>query len=285
MSLGGTGRTLALTAAALIAFAANSLLCRLALVAPSIEPAAFTTVRLCSGALVLLPFLRGPRTAEVPWSPVAAAALFVYALAFSLAYVTLDAGVGALLLFGSVQVTMFAAGLLRGERLGPWQLVGLVAAIAGFLVQVLPGLTAPDPLGAVLMSAAGVAWGLYSLKGQGLGRGAALPRTATARNFLLTVPAALLLVSFAGAGEWEPRGLGLAVASGALTSGLGYVLWYAALSGHTATSAALVQLSVPVLAAAGGMLLLAEDLTPRFAVAAALTLGGIALATARRRRA
>lgn len=280
------GQTVVLTLLALVAFAGNSVLCRLALAGGAIDPRTFTALRLASGALVLLPFLRPPTSAggspaRARWSPFAAAALLLYALAFSLAYVTLDASVGALLLFGAVQVTMLGAGFLRGERPGLLQATGIAAAIGGFLVQVLPGWTAPDPGGAALMTLAGIAWGAYSLHG----RGVALPRTATARNFLLAAPLALAVPLWdVGGVELGPRGALLAVTSGALTSGMGYVLWYAALPGHTATSAGLVQLAVPVLTAAAGVTLLGEELAPRFLVAAVLTLGGIAVAIAGRRR-
>lgn len=279
------GRTIALTLLALIAFACNSLLCRLALAQDAIDPLGFTALRLASGALALAVFLRPAASvrgaAPPPWSVLSALALFTYALAFSLAYVTLAAGVGALLLFGAVQVTMLGAGFLRGERPSALQAAGMLAAVAGFLVQVLPGLSAPDPLGAALMTLAGVAWGAYSLRG----RGTTSPRTATARNFLLAAPLALacLVVQGPPLAELQARGVLLAVVSGALTSGLGYVLWYAALRGHSATSAGLVQLAVPLLAAAAGGLFLGETLTPRFALAAFLTLGGIALAISGRR--
>ncbi len=263
--------TLALTVLALVAFAGNSLLCRLALRDGAIDPASFTAVRLGAGALVLLPLVRGGGA----WSWRGALALLVYALGFSLAYVSLDAGTGALLLFGLVQITMLGAGLRAGERLGGLQLVGTAAAVAGVVVLVAPGVSAPDPRGALLMAAAGVAWGVYSL----LGRGVARPAAATARAFLLAAPVSLLALPLApGALFVEPRGALLAGISGAVTSGLGYVVWYRALRGHTASSAAVVQLAVPVLAALGGVALLDEAVTTRLVGASALTLGGVALA-------
>jgi len=281
MSQQGLSRTVVLTLLTLVAFAGNSLLCRMALAGAEIDPVSFTAIRLATGALVLAPFLKAPDD-DARWSLVGGFSLFVYALTFSLAYVTLDAGVGALLLFGAVQVTMLGVGFWRGERLEPWGLAGLAVAITGFLVQVLPSATAPEPWGALFMAAAGLSWGVYSLAG----RGVAFPRTATARNFLLAAPAALVcLVLPLGERVFELRGVLLAIVSGAITSGLGYVLWYAALRGHGRTSAALVQLAVPVLAAGAGVLLLDEKLTPRLMLAAALTLGGIALAiTAGNRR-
>lgn len=279
--LDGAARAAVLTCAALLAFAGNSILCRLALAERAIDPASFTALRLGSGAAVLAligrPFRSGPAPGA-PWSPAAAGALLCYALSFSLAYATLDAGVGALLLFGAVQVSMLGAGLLRGERLSARTGSGLVVAVSGFLLLVRPGLSAPDPAGAALMTMAGLAWGVYSL----LGRGVADPVCATARNFLLATPPALLaLAAFAPRLDATPRGAALAAASGALTSGLGYVAWYAALRHHTATSAAVVQLSVPVLAALGGVALLGERPTARLLAAAVLTLGGVALAVVR----
>ena len=270
-----------LTCAALLAFAGNSLLCRLALAGRAIDPASFTAIRVASGAAVLAlvgrPFRAAP-AGGAPWRPAAAGALFAYALCFSLAYVTLDAGVGALLLFGAVQVSMLGAGLARGERLTLRQAGGLLAAVAGLLVLVRPGLSAPDPAAAALMILAGLAWGVYSL----LGRGVADPVRATAHNFLLATPAAAVaLAACAARLDASPRGALLAAASGALTSGLGYVAWYAALRHHTATSAAVVQLAVPVLAALGGVALLGERPTARLFAAAVLTLGGVALAVVR----
>ncbi len=271
MSVQARSTTAALTGVALAAFAGNSLLCRLALRDAAIDPVSFTAIRIASGALVLLPVaLRGGA-----WSVRGSLALFVYALGFSLAYVTLDAGTGALLLFGLVQLTMMGAGLRRGERRTPLQTVGVLAAAAGVVYLVSPGLASPDPTGAVLMGAAGVAWGLYSL----FGRGVRDPAAATARNFALAVPPALIALLVARERiAIEPRGALLAALSGAVTSGLGYAVWYRALRGHSATSAAIVQLSVPVLAAFGGVALLAETLTPRLLAASAATLGGVGLA-------
>lgn len=271
------GVTVGLTALALVAFAGNSLLCRAALREGAIDPVSFTAIRLASGALVLLPLaVRG----GAAWSVRGALALGAYALGFSLSYVTLGTGTGALLLFGTVQITMMGTGLARGERLGGWQTVGVAAAVTGVVVLVAPGLSAPEPAGAALMAGAGVAWGVYSL----LGRGVARPAAATARNFLLAVPPALVALLLARDGvAVEPRGAWLAVASGTLTSGLGYVVWYRALRGHTATTAAVVQLAVPVIAAVGGVLLLGEAVDSRLVGASVLTLGGVGLALAVRR--
>ena len=284
--------TLLLTAFTLVAFAANSLLCRLALGAGLIDPLSFTALRLGSGALALLFILRvvpGPRAAGGSggaggsWG--SGVALFAYALAFSLAYVSLPAGVGALILFGAVQVTMLGAALGSGERPRPAQWAGAAIAVGGLVYLVLPGLTAPDPVGALLMGVAGVAWGVYSLRG----RGAAAPIRMTARNFLRSAPLGVLAAGLAAALSLatlrlHPRGVFLAVISGGVTSGLGYVLWYMALRGLTTTQASVVQLLVPVLAAVGGVAFLSEQLTARLVCARALILGGVALAVVRRAR-
>lgn len=272
----GKGRTLLLTVLAMLAFAANSLLCRLALQHPIIDPASFGSVRLASGALALGLIVRlqpGHGTAGRPdW--LAAAMLFAYVGCFSFAYLTLSAGTGALILFGAVQVTMLGAGLRAGESFRPVAWAGLLLALGGLVYLVSPGLSAPPPVGAALMAAAGVAWGVYSLRG----RGVPDPLLASARNFLYALPFALSLslVMLAGA-HATPAGAALAMASGALTSGIGYVIWYAALKGLSAMRAATVQLSVPPIAAFGGALLLGETITPRLALASAAILGGIAL--------
>jgi drug/metabolite transporter (DMT)-like permease len=279
-------RTAALTAAALVGFAANSLLCRMALGPRLVDAATFTSIRIVSGAVAL--FIVGrmaapARNADVSpagsWA--SAAALFVYAAAFSFAYLRIGAGVGALLLFGAVQATMLAWGLRRGERLQWPEWAGLTAAVAGLVALVAPGLSAPDTVGAVLMIAAGIAWGAYSLRG----RGASRPLAATASNFARAVPLACALsIALLGSAHADPHGALLAATSGALTSGVGYSLWYAALADLTATQAAIVQLSVPVLAAAGGVVLLGETLTPRLVACGAIILGGVALAVLGRRK-
>ncbi len=275
--------TIALTAVTMVPLAANSLLCRMALGERAIDSASFTSVRLTSGALMLwliLRLRRTPRHTEVRDDWTAAAMLFLYAICFSFAYLTLSAGSGALILFGAVKLTMFFAGLRAGEHFPPLAWAGLMLALAGLVYLVSPGITAPDPGGAGLMTVAGIAWGVYSLRG----RGVADPLGATAHNFLLSVPMGLL-VSLATLGGLHASawGIGLAVASGAVASGLGYALWYTALRGLSATSAATVQLSVPVLAAFGGVLILDESVTPRLLAASAAVLGGIGLVLARRR--
>ena len=270
-----SARTCALTVLAMVAFAANSLLCRQALRWTGMDPATFTAIRLLAGAgmLVGLTALRR-RPPAGTW--VSALALFAYAAAFSLAYVRLTAGAGALLLFGAVQVTMHAYGAWQGERLSGPQTIGVLVAAAGLIGLLLPGLTAP-PLGsACAMLGAGVAWGIYSLRGR---RSGGDPTADTAGNFLRSVPMALVLVAVAARPTGlAPAGVACAVASGALASGLGYALWYAVLPALRATTAASVQLSVPVLAALGGVLLLAEPLSVRLVLAAVAVLGGIGLA-------
>ena len=271
-----------LTALALLAFAANSLLCRLALGSQGIDAASFTTVRLASGALILwlIARARAPAVERLPLDWLSAAMLFAYAVAFSFAYLSLSVGTGALILFGAVQLTMFFAGLRAGEHFAPLAWAGLLIALSGLVYLVWPGVTAPEPAGAVLMAAAGVSWGIYSLRGRGGGD----PLRVTARNFLLAVPMGLLTsLLFLADFRADGRGFALAVASGAIASGLGYVIWFAALRGLSATSAATVQLAVPVVAAAGGVVLLAEPVTLRLLVASAVTLGGIGMVVMQRR--
>jgi drug/metabolite transporter (DMT)-like permease len=273
-------RTVLLTAVAMLAFAANSLLCRLALGAGSIDAATFTSVRVISGAVALgliMLMRRGGGRPSADWRAVVA--LFGYMAFFSFAYLSLSAGTGALILFGAVQLTMFIFALRAGEHFTLLSWGGLGMAIVGLIYLVSPGVTAPDPYGAVLMAIAGVAWGFYSLRG----RGAVDPLAASAGNFIYSVPlAAMLSLFFWRDFNASSTGLALAVASGALASGCGYVIWYAALPGLTATRAATVQLSVPVIAAFGGVLLLSEPVTLRLIVASAVTLGGVAIVLAQR---
>ena len=286
----GAPRLVLLTTLALLAFAGNSLLCRLALRDGGMDAASFTALRLASGALALalLDGLRrrargkgkgdGDVVARGDWA--SAIALFAYAALFSYAYLGLAAATGALLLFGAVQLTMLGRAFAIGERLAPRQWLGLLLASAGLLVLLSPNVQAPPPLAAALMLAAGVAWGLYSLRG----RGSRDPLGTTAGNFMRTLPFAAALLAFGWQGAHADReGVIAALASGALASGVGYAFWYAALPALRASSAGIVQLSVPVLAALGGVVLLAEPLGWRFLAAAALTLGGVALATLRAR--
>ena len=273
--LPGFGRTLLLTALAMVCFAGNSLLCRMALKNTAIDAASFTAIRMVSGALALWAIVALRDNANVVrGSWISGLALFAYAAAFSYAYLALTAGTGALILFGSVQATMIGYGLARGERLRAVQVTGLVLALGGLAGLLLPGLSAPPATGAALMIAAGIAWGVYSLRGRGVGD----PTQVTAGNFIRTVPFALALaIAMLPWARIDAAGVAYAVASGALASGVGYAIWYTALRGLTATSAATVQLSVPVIAAAGGILLLNEALTLRLVLASIAILGGIAI--------
>jgi len=268
-------RVVVLTGLALAAFAGNSLLCRAALSRTGIDAASFTTVRLVSGALMLwllASLRRSGKAGRGSW--LSALALFAYAAGFSFAYLRLPAGAGALILFGAVQATMIAWGLHKGERLRPVQLAGLLLACAGLAGLLLPGLAAP-PLGSsLLMLGAGMAWGVYSVRGKGAGD----PLEVTSGNFLRAAPIAIALSLLL----WretipDPMGIWYAVLSGALTSGLGYAIWYTALPALASTTAAAVQLSVPVLAALGGVAFLGEAVSLRLVVASIAIIGGIAL--------
>ncbi len=268
-------RTLVLTSLAMLAFAGNSLLCRFALKHTAIDPASFTTIRLFSGAVTLWLVARARRgTPAGGGNWLSALALFAYAAGFSFAYVSLPAATGALLLFGAVQATMIGHGIRAGERLGRMQLVGLMLACAGLVGLLLPGLSAPPLAGSVFMLGAGLAWGIYSLRGKAAGN----PLRVTAGNFLRAAPiAAALSVFMMNGTALDHAGIGYAVLSGALASGIGYAIWYTALPALKATQAAIVQLSVPVIAALGGILFLGEPLTLRLALTSAAILGGIAL--------
>ncbi len=277
-----TPRLILLTAFAMLPLAANSWLCRAALRDTGIDAASFTSVRLISGALMLwlLIWLTGKaREGRGNWP--SALALFGYAALFSFAYLSLTAATGALLLFGAVQVTMIALGLRGGERLDLVQIMGVLLAFGGLVGLLLPGLSAPPLGGAAMMIGAGIAWGIYSVRGKGRGD----PIRVTAGNFLLTVPITLILsLTMLGEVSLDALGLTYAVASGAFTSALGYALWYQVVPRLTATSAATVQLSVPVIVAIGGVLLLDEPITLRLVLASLAVLGGIALVILERRR-
>ena len=276
----------------MVAFASNSLLCRAALKQTRLDAASFTLVRIFSGAAALWIVVEARRrftghrhdstkvqkTPQTAWIKAgnwtSSFALFVYAAFFSLAYNTLSAGTGALLLFGAVQATMILWGLRKGEQLDTVQIAGLVVAMTGLIVLLLPGLSAPPLIGSVVMLAAGVAWGVYSLRGANVSDAIA----ATAGNFLRAIPFAILTSLIAiRRTNLDSLGLIYAVTSGTVTSGLGYVIWYAALPCLKATSAATVQLSVPVLAATGGILFLHESITVRYVLASLAVLGGIFL--------
>lgn len=276
-------RTIGLTVLALTAFAANSILCRVALREGAIDPATFSTVRVVAGAVTLLLIAAGAgeRHTRTPASWVSAGWLALYALPFAFAYARLSAGTGALILFGCVQTTMLIAAVHEGERLRLAQTFGLAASLGGLVYLMLPGLTAPPWLGALLMAVAGVSWGVYSLRGRGVRH----PLAQTTTNFVRAVPL-VLLGSIVAWRQFhvETIGVALAVASGALASGVGYVIWYAALRGLTAARAAVVQLAVPVLAAAGGVVFLQETISSRLVVSTVMILGGIGLAIAGRER-
>jgi len=276
-------RIIALTALAMMAFAGNSLLCRLALKHTAIDAASFTTLRMISGALMLWLVVRiSRRSQRGKGSWPSALALFVYAAGFSYAYVSLPAATGALLLFGAVQATMIGHGIWAGERLRQPQVAGLILACGGLVGLLLPGLSAPPLVGTLLMLTAGVAWGVYSLRGKGAGD----PTRVTAGNFLRAVPiAAAVSLFMLNGSSLDNAGFWYAIASGALTSGIGYAIWYTALPALKATQAATVQLSVPVIAAAGGILFLGEPITLRLTLASTAILGGIALVILEKRQA
>ncbi len=261
---------------ALIAFAANSVLCRMALGEKAIDAASFTAIRLLSGALALFLILLLKRNKKnLPQSKgnwFSACMLFLYALTFSFAYITLDTGTGALILFGSVQITMILLSLFSGNRLHIVEWAGVIMAFLGFLYLVLPGVTAPSILGFILMASAGIAWGVYTLKG----RGSESPLFDTAYNFSRTIPLVLVLLAltFQNA-QISLDGIWLASLSGGMTSGIGYALWYVALRGLSITQAAVLQLSVPVIAALGGVIFVAEEISLRLMLSALFILGGI----------
>lgn len=266
----------------MLAFAGNSIICRLALKEQTIDAASFTTVRLASGALalaVIVALVHRNTSERSGGGWLSALALFLYAAFFSYAYLSLDAATGALILFGFVQATMIGAALISGDRPGPFAWSGWLLAAAGLTILLLPGARAPSPMGAALMAFAGIAWGAYSLRG----RGEADSLLATSGNFtrsLLLV--AVLAATMTGELQLSGAGVSLAVLSGALTSGMGYVLWYAALNFLTSMQAALVQLSVPAIAAAGGVLLLSEPLSMRLVLCGSMIIGGICVALIRK---
>ncbi len=268
-------RIFLLTSLAMIAFAGNSLLCRLALKNTAIDPASFTSIRLISGAIMLC-LIIGMQRKKVSnagnW--LSAFALFAYAAGFSFAYIHLSAATGALLLFGAVQATMLGYGFWTGERLRAWQIAGLVLAMAGLLLLLLPGISAPPISSSLLMIGAGIAWGIYSLRGRGISDAS----LATTGNFLRAAIIAIVLsVLLLAKQSLDHVGIVYAIASGALTSGIGYAIWYTALPALKASTAATLQLSVPVIAAIGGMLLLNEAISLRIIFASVAILGGIAL--------
>ncbi len=268
-------KTFGFTAFALTAFAANSVLCRMALGAEEIDAASFTIIRLVSGALTLVLILsagsrRKKSTSKGSWQ--SALMLFIYAVTFSYAYITLDTATGALILFGAVQTTMVLLTLLRGNRLHLSEWIGLAVSFLGFVYLTLPGLNTPSLAGFALMSAAGFAWGVYTLKG----RQSKEPLSDTTFNFLRTLPfiAFVFIITILNL-DMSVKGILLASASGSLASGIGYAVWYKALGGLSAVQAAVVQLLVPVIAAAGGVLFISEEISIRLLISTVFILGGI----------
>jgi drug/metabolite transporter (DMT)-like permease len=275
-------QTILLTTVAMMAFASNSLLNRLALWQNAIDPTSYTTIRIASGAVMLLILASLQRKTDQPifrGSWISAAFLFLYAITFSFAYLSLSTGTGALILFGSVQVTMIIVALRSGERPSLLEWIGLILALSGLVYLVFPGLTAPSPLGSALMTGAGIAWGFYTLRG----RGSQNPLGNTAGNFIYATPMISVILLFSlNKVHITSSGVMYAIISGAITSGVGYAIWYAALRGLTTTRAATVQLSVPVIAAWSGVVFLAENVSLRLFIAGILILGGIALALSSR---
>ena len=261
----------------MIAFAANSVLCRLALGNNTIDASSFTILRLLSGTLVLMTIIglkynKKRTTSKGSW--IASSMLFLYAITFSFAYITLDTGTGALIMFGSVQITILLLSFITGTRLHLSEWTGVAIAFTGFVYLVLPGVTSPSLAGFILMTIAGFAWGIYTLKGQG----SDAPLMDTSYNFLRTMPFVIILTIIALQNvSFTPEGIILAVLSGGIASGIGYMIWYVALGGLSSTQAAVVQLSVPVLAAMGGVIFMSEAVTLRLTISSLLILGGILL--------
>jgi len=264
----------------MLAFAANTVLCRLALVSnggeASIDAASFTSIRLISGAIILI-LLLSVQTRELkPKSinPISTMMLFIYAICFSFSYIDISAGTGALILFGTVQLTMIIFGLIKGERPGYLALTGILLAFAGLIYLLLPGVSAPPLMNALLMMIAGLAWGIYSLRGKGVTN----PLVATSWNFIGTLPLVLLTyLIFKADIHLTQKGIVFAILSGALASGVGYSIWYAALPYLTATRAATVQLTVPIISSIGGIIFLSEQLSLRLILASIAVLGGVYL--------
>jgi drug/metabolite transporter (DMT)-like permease len=267
--------TILSTILAMIAFAANSVLCRLALGENSIDAAGFTSIRLISGALVLYIILiagskNNKTNSKGSW--LSALMLFIYAAAFSFAYISLDTGTGALILFGAVQLSMVIISLFSDHRMHLSEWLGMIISFSGFVFLVLPGVSAPSLSGFILMSLAGIAWGIYTLRG----RETSDPKSDTTYNFLRTLPFIIVFVIITSDNlSLSSRGVWLAVLSGGITSGIGYVIWYMALRGLSTTIAAVVQLSVPLIAAIGGVMFVSEEISVRLILSTILILGGI----------
>jgi len=272
-------KIIASTVFALLAFAANSVLCRLALGENAIDATSFTVIRLFSGTIILLAIIKLTSkttakniTSEPNGSWLAASMLFIYAVAFSFGYISVDTGTGALILFGAVQITMIITSVISGNRLHLSEWLGLTIAFSGFVYLIIPSLTTPSLMGFILMSVSGMAWAFYTL----IGRASKNPLNDTAYNFLRTGPfvLALFILGFNNA-HLTSMGIVLAVLSGAIASGIGYVIWYIALTGLSVTQAAAVQLFVPIIAAVGGVIFTSELITLRLVESSILVLGGI----------
>lgn len=277
--LSGTSVSL-ITLVAMAAFAANSILCRLALKNNEIDPGSFTVIRILSGAVVLGLICVWQRPEKIfSGSIMGALSLFVYASAFSYAYLGMDAGVGALVLFGAVQITMLGYGFSRGERINGLGAIGLVLAMGGLILLLLPGASAPSLSSATLMGVSGVAWGIYSI----LGKSAKTPVAATAGNFIYSVPLLFLLSPFVNLQHASITGVAAATASGALASGIGYAVWYLAARQLASVTAATVQLSVPIITAIGGVVALDEAFSLRLGLSSIAVLGGVAMVLFSRR--
>jgi drug/metabolite transporter (DMT)-like permease len=270
-------KTIIFTGLALIAFAANSVLCRLALGNHSIDASSFTVIRLLSGAIFLLIIIAITQNTTASISRgnwLASLLLFLYALTFSYAYISLDAGTGALILFGTVQITMILLSLISGTRLHYLEWAGVIIAFSGFVYLILPGVTTPSPIGFLLMTASGIAWGIYTLKG----RRSKSPLRDTAYNFLRTTPLVIILaIVTINYTHYSAKGILLALLSGGITSGVGYTIWYIALANLSSTQAAVLQLLVPVIAMLGGVIFVSEAITFRLGISTILVLGGILL--------
>ncbi|PKH06039.1 DMT family transporter [Moritella sp. Urea-trap-13] len=268
-------KTSLLTGSALIAFAANSVLCRLALGNGAIDASSFTVIRLLSGAIALFIILsiRGSNkgvSSKGSWT--AGFILFLYAITFSYAYLSVDTGTGALILFGAVQITMILLSLISGTRLHISEWAGVIVAFTGFIYLILPSITTPSVNGFILMTVSGISWGIYTLKG----RSSKNPLMDTTYNFLRTIPFVTLLAFVTQQNlNYSSEGIMLALLSGAITSGVGYTIWYIALAGLSSTQAAVIQLSVPVIAAIGGVIFVSEIITTRLIISAAIVIGGI----------
>ena len=270
-------KTIIYTTLALIAFAANSVICRLALKDGAIDPGLFTSIRLFSGAAVLIALVflsKDSRYEKSKGSWTSAARLFLDAAAFSYAYVSLETGIGALIIFGVVQITMIASSLISGYRMNGIECLGIFLALAGFLYLLVPGASAPSLSGFILMSLSGIGWGIYSLRG----KNSKHPLVDTAYNFLRSLPFLILLLYFlAQESNYSTKGILLALLSGIVTSGIGYTIWYVALRGLNSIQASIVQLLVTVMASIGGILFVGEIVSFRLMVSSLMILGGILL--------